>query len=122
MRALPRPALRFIVLVVVYTLLGVAITGFHPELGGVFIAEIVLLLAMYCSRGFVVAVKYGYMPVCDYNVIKYGEEKAATAVQRRHQLLTGWIVPEEAVLNLELTDAAARHRIDLAAHSIRIPK
>jgi hypothetical protein len=96
--------------------------GNHPERGGVFIVEIVMFLALYGSRVFIIAVKYGYMPLCDYNTMLRGSLEDATTVQNRHQLITGWINPSEATLHLELMDAAARHRIDLNQHSVKIPK
>lgn len=102
--------------------MGVWIVGFHPERGGVFVTEIALLVALYVSRSFIIAIKYGYMPDCDFAVIAHGEGTVVTAVQLRHQLLTGWVVPSQTVLNLELTDAAARHRIDLGSHSVKVPK
>jgi hypothetical protein len=101
---------------------GVVAAGLHPERGGVFIVEIVMFLALYGSRVFIIAVKYGYMPLCDYNTVLSGTAKDAEVTQLRHQLITGWINPSEATLHLELMDAAARHRIDLNQHSVKIPK
>lgn len=105
-----------------FVTIGVLIKGFHPELGGLFVCEFSVMVMLFCSRYVFVALKYGYMPVCDYKTVRVGEPEASFAVQMRHQLLTGWLSPNEAVLVLELKDAAARHRIDLDKHSIKIIK
>lgn len=89
-------------------MIGFSIQGSHPESGGTFISEFLLLLAMYTSRVLVIAVKYGYMPLCDYNVILQGTVGDAEVVQNRQQLLTGWVNPSDASLRAELAQSAAR--------------
>jgi hypothetical protein len=98
----------FLLLLVV---IGFIIQGSHPESGGIFIAELLLLLAMYTSRVLIIAVKYGYMPTCDYNVMMHGTTEDAGAVQNRQQLLTGWVNPSDASLRAELAQSAARYRM-----------
>ena len=89
--------------------IGFCIQGSHPESGGIFIAELLLLLAMYTSRVLIITVKYGYMPACDYNVMMHGSAEDAGAVQNRQQLLTGWINPSDTSLRAELAQSAARY-------------
>lgn len=42
---------------VLFTLNGVMLMGYRPDLGGVFMAEAILLILLYSAREFVVAVK-----------------------------------------------------------------
>lgn len=105
-----------------YEVLGAVVFGCHPEHGGVFVTEVCILIALYLYRALLIAVKYGYMPLCEFTVITSGEYKDCQAVQMRQQLITGWVAPSVELLHEELAFAAARHRIDLGGHSIKIRK
>lgn len=102
--------------------IAIAIFGPHPEHGGVYLFEVLLLFALFGSRQFVIAVKYGYMPLSEYKTVLNGDPATSDALQMRHQLLTGWLTPKDEALYMELTDAAARHRIDLGGHTVKVPK
>ena len=100
----------------------VAYRGCEPGRGGVFLTEYFLMIALFCSRNLMIALKYGYMAPSEYKLMCTGDMRAAMGVQFRHQLLTGWFYPQHATLGLELRDAAARHFVDLDACTLTIRK
>ena len=121
-KPLLRTVRRFNAILEAFISIGVLMYGFQPAKGGLFRADFTLLVLLVVSRFYVVAIKYGYMPPGDYAIIRKGHAIEAAEVQKRQQLLTGWMNPEAASMRLELTDAAARHRIDLDKHTFTISK
>ncbi len=98
----------------------VAVFGFDVPNGGIFSFELLLLDTFFVSRAFVIALKYGYYPRRDFAIACHGEFKEADALLLRHMLLTGWLAPSLANVEMELIDSAARADVDLAKCSFDI--
>ena len=73
-------------------------------------------LPVQICRTFVVALKYGYFPHSDYEVMCKGSSEEADKLNLRHLLIASWLKPPDAVLERELLDSAARNHFDLEHH------